>query len=58
MPLVAQHNERKLLALALCSLISANCPPIVLLHFPKMILNIVETLNDITKIDDTGCSIE
>ncbi|XP_031781070.1 uncharacterized protein LOC100116824 isoform X2 [Nasonia vitripennis] len=58
MPLVSQHNERKLLALALCSLISADCPPIVRLHFPKMILNIVETLNDITKIDDTGCSID
>ncbi|KAF7386417.1 importin-11 isoform X1 [Vespula maculifrons] len=55
MPLVTQPERRKLLALALCSLLEANSPPSVLQHFPSIISNIVETLNDITKYDDAGC---
>ncbi|XP_015591574.1 importin-11 isoform X2 [Cephus cinctus] len=58
MPLVSQPERRKLLALALCSLLGANSPPSVLHHFPRIISNIVETLNDITKIDDMGCPID
>ncbi|XP_043499006.1 importin-11 [Polistes fuscatus] len=55
MPLVTQPEQRKLLALALCSLLEANSLPSVLQHFPSIISNIVETLNDITKYDDAGC---
>lgn len=58
MPLVTQPERRKLLALALCSLLEANSPPSVLQHFPSIISNIVETLNDITKYDDVGCPTE
>ncbi|KAG7205080.1 hypothetical protein KM043_005455 [Ampulex compressa] len=54
MPLASQPERRKLLALALCSLLGANSPPSVLEHFPRIISNIVETLNDITKYDDMG----
>ncbi|XP_031837056.1 importin beta11 isoform X2 [Nomia melanderi] len=46
-------EKRKLLALALCSLLGANSPPSVLEHFPKIISNIVETLNDVTKFDNS-----
>lgn len=42
----------KLLALALCSLLGANCPPSILKHFPQIISKIVEALNDITTITD------
>ncbi|KZC04053.1 PREDICTED: importin-11 [Dufourea novaeangliae] len=52
MELTFQTDRRKLLALALCSLLGANSPPSVLEHFPQIILNIVETLNDITKSDN------
>lgn len=55
MPLVTQHERRKLLALALCSFLGANSPQSVRQHFPHIISNIVETLNDITKYDDMGC---
>lgn len=58
MPLVTQTERRKLLALALCSLLGANCPPIVLEYFPYIIMNIVETLNDVTKLDDLGHPVE
>ncbi|KAK2588464.1 hypothetical protein KPH14_004450 [Odynerus spinipes] len=54
MPLVTQPERRKLLALALCSLLGANSPPSVLQHFSRIVSNIVETLNDITKYDDMG----
>ncbi|XP_071559340.1 importin-11 isoform X2 [Temnothorax nylanderi] len=58
MPLVAQTERRKLLALALCSLLGANSPPTVFEYFPQIISNIVETLNDITKFDDSGYPVD
>ncbi|XP_011502354.1 PREDICTED: importin-11 isoform X2 [Ceratosolen solmsi marchali] len=58
MPLVTQHKEKKLLALALCSLLDVNSPSAIFKKFPQIILNIVETLNDITKINDMGCSTD
>jgi hypothetical protein len=58
MPLVTQQKERKLLALALCLLLDANSPSSIFEKFPQIIMNIVETLNDITKINDIGFSVE
>lgn len=58
MPLVPQTEKRKLLALALCSLLGANSPPTVLEYFPLIISNIVETLNDVSAFDDMGYLIE
>ncbi|XP_011865006.1 PREDICTED: importin-11 [Vollenhovia emeryi] len=58
MPQVSQTERRKLLALALCSFLGANSPPTVLEHFPQIISNIVETLNDITKFDDMGYPVD
>ncbi|XP_034176418.1 importin beta11 isoform X1 [Osmia lignaria lignaria] len=58
MPFTFQPERRKLLALALCSLLGANSPPSVLQHFPLIISNIVETLNDMTKYDNIGYDIE
>ncbi|XP_011635058.1 importin-11 [Pogonomyrmex barbatus] len=58
MPLVPQTERRKLLSLALCSLLGANSPPTVLEYFPQIISNIVETLNDITKFDDMGYPVD
>lgn len=55
MPYISLLERRKLLALALCSLLGANSPPSVLQHFPLIISNIVGTLNDITKFDDIRC---
>lgn len=55
---VSQPERLKLMSLALCTLLSANSPPIVFQQFANIISKIVETLNDITKIDDTGCIIE
>ncbi|XP_020288528.1 importin-11 isoform X2 [Pseudomyrmex gracilis] len=52
MPNVTQIERRKLLALALCSLLGANSPPTVLEYFPRIISNIVETLNDVIAYDD------
>ena len=58
MTFTIQPERRKLLALALCSLLGANSPPSVLQHFPLIISNIVETLNDMTKYDNIGYDIE
>ncbi|XP_012268880.2 importin-11 [Athalia rosae] len=58
MPCVSQPERRKLLALGLCSLLGADSPPCVIQHFPLMVSNIIEALNDITKIDDMGCPID
>ncbi|CAL7948181.1 unnamed protein product [Xylocopa violacea] len=55
MPYISQSERRKLLALALCSLLGANSPPSVLQYFPQIIANITATLNDITKFDDIKC---
>ncbi|XP_029049109.1 importin-11 isoform X2 [Osmia bicornis bicornis] len=58
MTFTIQPERRKLLSLALCSLLGANSPPSVLQHFPLIISNIVETLNDMTKYDNIGYDIE
>ncbi|EFN85422.1 Importin-11 [Harpegnathos saltator] len=58
MALVSQHERSKLLALALCSLLGANCPPTVLEHFPHIMAMIVEALHDITKVDDMGYAFD
>lgn len=55
MPYIASLERRKLLAIALCSLLEGNSPPSVMQYFPEIISNIVETLNDITKLDDDEC---
>ena len=52
-----QPERRKLLALALCSLVGANSPS-VLEHFSQIMSNIVETLNDITKLDSIECTFD
>lgn len=57
-PLVTQHKKRKLLALALCSLLDINSPPVVFEHFPYILSNIVEVLNDISKCNDTGSPVD
>ncbi|XP_053971959.1 importin-11 [Hylaeus volcanicus] len=51
----ADRGRCKLLALALCSLLGANCPPSVLEHFPQIISKIVHVLNDITPFDKSDC---
>lgn len=58
MPYVSPRHRRRLLALALCSLLGANSPPSVLQHFPLIISNIVETLNDIIQIGNAVNTIE
>lgn len=58
MPNVTQIERRKLLALALCSLLGANSPPTVLEYFPRIISNIVETLNDVIAYDDKDYLVE
>ncbi|XP_043263596.1 importin-11 isoform X1 [Colletes gigas] len=50
--MTSRLDRCKLFALALCSLLEANCPPSVLEHFPQIISKIVETLNDITTHDN------
>ncbi|XP_033190339.1 importin beta11 isoform X3 [Bombus vancouverensis nearcticus] len=55
MPYIPLLERRKLLALALCSLLGPDSPPCVLHYFPLIISNIVGTLNDITKLDDIRC---
>lgn len=57
MPITTQPEKRKLLALALCSLLDASNPS-VLEHFSEIVVNIVETLNDITKVDDIGYAFD
>lgn len=58
MPVMTHNEDKKMLALALCSLITI--PSAVLQErFPLIIHNINEALNDIMKIDfDTGVSVE
>lgn len=58
MPLITQQKRRKLLALALSSIIDTNCPSAVLQYFPKMIVSVVETLNDITEVNDQGVTVD
>nr|XP_022913125.1 importin-11 [Onthophagus taurus]XP_022913126.1 importin-11 [Onthophagus taurus] len=52
---VSQQEQRKLLSLALSNLLTSQSNP-VLERFNGIMLNILETLNDITKYDDNGTS--
>lgn len=55
---VTQYVWMKILGLALCSLLNANSPPVVCRHFPAIIANIIEVLNDITLMDERDCYFE
>lgn len=44
---VSEKKWLKCLAIALCSLLNSNSPPVVFAHFSTIISNIVEVLNDI-----------
>lgn len=58
LPAMTHNEDKKMLALALCSLITIPSP-VLQERFHLMILNINEVLNDIMKIDvDTGVSVE
>lgn len=58
MSYVTQSEGMKILALALCSLLNANSPPVVFQNFSTIISSIVEVLNDIMRVDDRECYIE
>lgn len=53
MAVVSQLDQRKLLGLALTNLLTAQSQP-VLERFNRVMVNILESLNDITKSDDNG----
>ena len=53
MPCVTQPERRKLLSLALTSLMSTGSP-LVLQRIFGLLLNVTETLNDIMRTDDGG----
>ncbi|XP_037075925.1 importin-11-like [Pollicipes pollicipes] len=53
MPLVTPVERRKLLALALCSLLPAASPPVAGRINP-LLLNVVETLHDVSRPDGGG----
>ncbi|KAG8311858.1 Importin-11 [Homalodisca vitripennis] len=57
MSLVTQPERSKLLALALCSLLTSQ-NQIILDRFPSILLFVTEVLNDITRLDDIGVHIE
>ncbi|KDR15146.1 importin-11 [Zootermopsis nevadensis] len=57
MALVTQLERRKLLGLALASLLTAQSSA-VLERFCGVLLNVTETLNDIIKTDDMGIQID
>merc|ERR1719410_2922877 len=57
MPCVTAPERRKLLALALASLLTTESP-VVLQRVYIVFLNIVETLNDVTKTDDVGAIVD
>nr|XP_023029960.1 importin-11 [Leptinotarsa decemlineata] len=54
---VAQPDHRKLLGLALANLLTTRSGP-VLERFGLIMLNVLETLNDITKAEDNGEMID
>ena len=56
MALVTPIERRKLLALALCSLLPAGAPP-VMDRINPLLLNVVETLHDVSRPDDGGDSL-
>lgn len=58
MPAVARNNEKKLLALALTSLMTVSSD-IIFENFSAIMANISATLNDITNEDEqTGTKVE
>lgn len=57
MPLVTQPDRRKLLSLALCSLLTVQ-NDIIYERFNGILLNVCEALNDIMKEDDDGTLTE
>lgn len=57
MPLVTNNEKRKLLALAITSLMTANSA-VVQSKMAALIRNVVETLNDITDMSETGEQVE
>merc|ERR1712012_1373435 len=57
MPCVTAPERRKLLALALASLLTSESP-VVLQRVYIVFLNLVETLNDVTKTDDAGAIVD
>merc|ERR1711963_397471 len=57
MPCVTAPERRKLLALALASLLTTESP-VVLQRVYIVFLNLVETLNDVTKTDDAGAIVD
>lgn len=58
MPVVARSNEKKLLALALTSLITVS-NDVIFDNFAGIMSNLSETLNDITNDDErTGTKVE
>ena len=54
---VSQMETRKLLSLALAYLLTTQSRP-VLERLNLLLLNILETLNDITKVEDNGAKID
>ncbi|XP_060524948.1 importin-11 [Cylas formicarius] len=57
MPNVAQPDQRKLLALALTNLLTTRSNT-VLERFNLVMVNITEALNDITKTEDNGTTVD
>jgi len=57
MACVTAPERRKLLALALASLLTTDSP-VVLSRVYIVFLNLVETLNDVTKTDDAGAAVD
>ena len=58
MPCVTQPERKKLLSLALCSLLPSGWPPVVD-RLLAVVANVVETLNDVTRTDEeTGDIVE
>lgn len=57
MPLVTQKEKRKLLALALSSLLTVQSQ-VVMAQFPIILRNIVEALNDIVDTDELSRQID
>ena len=57
MPCVTAPERRKLLALALASLLTSESP-VVLQRVYMVLLNVAETLNDVTRPDEQGGVID
>lgn len=57
MAVVTNNSKKKLLALALTSLMTADST-VVLAQIAPIVRNVVEVLNDITEVTETGEQIE